>query len=231
MNGIDKITGQIDADVQKEIDALIAQAEAQAQAEVQRCEAQAQKEAEALLERGAKAAAEHEERLVSMARLEAKKQVLTAKQQMVDEAFDTALEQLVSLSEEEYVALLARLAVSAVTTGREKVVLSQKDRSRFGKQIVTQANDILARGVAPKLPEELTETRAGALLDKVVAGASALLSGTAMLTLSEESRPMKGGLILVGDKVEVNCSFETLVRLQKESMTAEVARELFGNAD
>lgn len=231
MNGIEKITGQIDADIQKEIDALIADAKAQAQAIAQRYEAEAQREAEALLERGRADAAEHTERLVSMTRLEAKKRVLAAKQAMVDKAFDAALEQLSSLPEEAYIDLLARLTVSAVSTGREKVILSQKDRSRFGKQIVTKANEILAKGVAPKLPEELTDSKAGALLDKVVAGASALLAGTAMLTLSEQTRPMRGGLILAGDRMEVNCSFETLVRLQKESMTAEVAQVLFGKAE
>lgn len=199
MNGIEKITGQIGADVQKEIDALMADAKAKAEDTAQRYEAQAKREAEALLERGEKRAAEHEDRLVSTARLEAKKQVLAAKQALVEQAFDQALEQLLALPEQEYIDLLARLAVSAVTTGREQVALSQKDRARYGKQIVTQAND--------KLGEK------------------------GRLTLAGESRPIRGGLILVGDRVEVNCSFETLIRLQKESMTAQVAQMLFGNAD
>lgn len=199
MNGIEKITGQIGADVQKEIDALMADAKAKAEDTAQRYEAQAKREAEALLERGEKRAAEHEDRLVSTARLEAKKQVLAAKQDLVEQAFDQALEQLLALPEQEYIDLLARLAVSAVTTGREQVALSQKDRARYGKQIVTRAND--------KLGEK------------------------GRLTLAGESRPIRGGLILLGDRVEVNCSFETLIRLQKESMTAQVAQILFGNAD
>ena len=199
MNGIEKITGQIGADVQKEIDALMADAKAKAEETAQRYEAQAKREAEALLERGEKRAAEHEDRLVSTARLEAKKQVLASKQAVVEQAFDQALEQLLALPEQEYIDLLARLAVSAVTTGQEQVALSQKDRARYGKQIVTRAND--------KLGEK------------------------GRLTLAGESRPIRGGLILVGDRVEVNCSFETLIRLQKESMTAQVAQILFGNAD
>ncbi|MBE5708392.1 MAG: hypothetical protein EGR51_00630, partial [Oscillibacter sp.] len=107
------------------------------------------------------------------------------------------------------------------------VIFSQKDRSRFGKAVVTRANEILARQVAPKLPDELTETKAGAVLDKVVTGASAVLAGTGMLTMAEETRPMAGGLILRDDKVETNCSFEVLIHLQKEDLAAEVARALF----
>ena len=69
--------------------------------------------------------------------------------------------------------------------------------------------------------------RNGAVLDKVVTGASAVLAGTGMLTMAEETRPMAGGLILRDDKVETNCSFEVLIHLQKEDLAAEVARALF----
>ena len=92
---------------------------------------------------------------------------------------------------------------------------------------MTTANEILAKRVSPKLPEELTASRAGAILDRVVTGASAVLSGTGMLTLAEESRPMAGGLILRDGRVETNCSFEVLIHLQRDALSAEVARVLF----
>ena len=47
------------------------------------------------------------------------------------------------------------------------------------------------------------------------------------LTLAEETRPLKGGFILSAGKVEVNCSFDTLVRLQKTETAGEVAKRLF----
>ena len=227
MNGIEKITGQIEADVQKEIDELTAQAQAQAAEIAARYEAQAQADAEAILQKGRQDAAQREERLASVAQLEARKLTLAAKQEMVGKAFDKALSDLTALPDDKYVALLADLAVQASRTGREQVVFSQKDRSRFGKAVVTRANEILAKQVAPKLPDELTETRAGAVLERVVTGASAVLAGTGMLTMAEDTRPMAGGLILRDDKVETNCSFEVLIHLQKESLAAEVARALF----
>ena len=51
--------------------------------------------------------------------------------------------------------------------------------------------------------------------------------GGAHLTLSEQSRPIKGGLILADGDVEVNCTFETLVRLQKGALEQQVAQVLF----
>ena len=38
--------------------------------------------------------------------------------------------------------------------------------------------------------------------------------GDGKLTVSAQTRPLKGGFILSNGRVEVNCSFDTLVRLQ-----------------
>ena len=204
MNGIEKITGQIDADVQKEIDAALDQARAQAQEIEDRYASQAQTQAEAIRRKGEQDAALRQERLVDVAKLEARKTILAAKQELVGQAFDLALKKLLELPDQEYISLLAKLAVSASRTGREQVILSQKDRSRYGKQAVTMANDMLAKKAGPRAAQT-----------------------DGMLTLAEESRPMAGGLILRDGRVETNCSFEVLIRLQRGALSAEVAQVLF----
>jgi V/A-type H+-transporting ATPase subunit E len=60
-----------------------------------------------------------------------------------------------------------------------------------------------------------------------VAKANAALGGKGKLTLSDETRPIRGGFILVNGSVEVNCTFETLVRLQRGEIAGEVAKQLF----
>ena len=227
MNGIEKITQRMEDDAQREINEVLTAARARADELTRRSREQADKESAAIAARGESAAAEREKRLESMAEMESRKLVLSAKQEVLDEAFSMALEKLCTLPDEEYIELLAALAVKAARTGREKVIFSQKDRNRVGKAVVTRANDALARRVAPKLPGDLTDTRAGAILDKVVTGASAILAGTGMLTLAEETRPIKGGIVLSDGDVETNCTFETLVRLQRENISGEVAKVLF----
>lgn len=69
-------------------------------------------------------------------------------------------------------------------------------------------------------PEE--QARIGAA---AVALANEKLGG--QLTVAEETRPIRGGFILADDKVEVNCSFDTLVRLQKNETAGAVAKILF----
>ena len=188
MNGIDKIIDRIGGDAKGEIDGILAQANEQAQAITAKYAAQASAEAEEILSKGRKAAAERGGRLDSVAQLECRKENLAVKQEVIEEAFALAQKKLRELPEADYVELLVRLAVEASTTGREKLLFSPADRARVGKAVVLAANERLAKAVAPKLPDEVTDSRAGTILDRVVTGASALLDGTGMLTLAEETR-------------------------------------------
>ena len=227
MNGIEKITARIAEDGKAENDALLAEARSQAAEITAKYQAQAKAEAEEILDQGRKNAEERARHLDSMAQMECRKAVLAAKQDVIGEAFDLALKKLQALPTDQYVELLANLAVQASTTGREKLIFSPSLRAQVGKAVVMAANKKLAEAVSPKLPEEVADSKAGAILDKVVTGASAILNGTGMLTLSEETRPMDGGFILSDGAVEVNCTFDTLIRLQRGALAGEVAKVLF----
>lgn len=195
MDGIEKITGRIAADTEAEIASIQAEARRQADEITARYEAQAKREAEEIAARGRRSAEERQARLASVAQLDARKLELAAKQEMLAKAYDRAMERLTSLPDGEYVGLLAGLAAEASSMGREEVILSQKDRARYGKQVVTQANERLGDG---------------------------------HLTLSVQTRPIRGGLILSDGDVEVNCTFETLVRLLRGEMDRTVVEVLFG---
>ena len=228
MNGIEKITARIQQDASADLDAIRAQAEEQAAQIRSQYEAQAKAEAEKAAESCRQAAQQQLERLEGAAEMEAKTRLLTAKQACIDRAFERAREHLLSMPETEYVELLAKLAVRSSTTGREEIVLNERDRSAIGQKVVSRANQLLAQAVAPDLPAELKESRAGTILTKVVTGANALLQGTAMLTLSVDTAEIQGGLILRDGQVEVNCAFETQLRLLRESLAGQVAKILFG---
>ena len=196
MDGIEKIIDRISGDAQREVDDVLAQARAEADKILSQYQAQAQAEADDILTRGEKAAVERGERLASVAQLECRKEVLRAKQEVIDEAFQLAMDKLTQLPQEAYVSLLADLAVEASSKGNEKLIFSVADRARVGKAVVVAANQKLG--------------------DK------------GQLTLAQETRPMQGGFILSDGAVEVNCTFETLVRLQRETLSTQVAGVLFG---
>lgn len=227
MEGIEKITAKILQDAEEEVTQLIAQTDEKVRAIGEAAKAQADKETADTLARGRRAADERLERLKSAARMEQRKLELAAKQEVLSQAFDLALEKLCSLPEQAYIDLLTKLALEAASTGKEQLVFSPADRARVGKQVVVAANEAMVKGFVPDLPDAITDTKVGAFLGKVVNVSAAIVTGTGMLTLSEETRPIRGGFIMVDGDVEINCAFETLVRLQREKLEKDVAHALF----
>lgn len=227
MNGIEKITARIQADAEEEIRQIQAQAQEQVESILKQGEAQAAAAAEDILRRGEKAAQERRERLESAAHMEARKLKLSAKQELLEAAFDQALQNLCAMPDQEYIELLRDLAVQVSETGREQLVFSQKDRNRIGKQVVMGANELLVKERAPELPSTVADSKVGAFLGRVVNSTTAMVTGTGLLTLSEETRPIQGGFIMVDGDVEMNCAFETLVRLQRDKLEQEIAGILF----
>jgi len=225
MNGIEKITGRITADAQAETERILTAAREEAAQITARYKAQADAESADLAAKNAKAAVEREERLVSVAQMEARKVQLAAKQEMVEKTYALALEKLCAMPEEQYVQVLADLLVQASSTGREEVIFSPADRDRVGKAAVAKANELLAKQAAPDVPQG--SSKVTDLLSKVATSVTALAKGTALLALSKETRPIKGGFILKDENVEVNCTFDTLVRLQKAETAGEVVKKLF----
>ncbi len=227
MDAMEKIAARIRADAQAEIDGLNEQTRQSVQEIFRKYEAQGAQESEAILTRGRAAADERLERLSGAVELEQRKLELAAKQQLLDEAFALALDKLCAMPEKECIDWLADMAVRASETGREELIFSPQDRERMGKQVVAAANAKLVDKAAPELPGSLSESKVGALLDKVVKNTAAIVTGAGQLTLSEQTRPIRGGFILSDGEVEVNCAFETLVRMQREQLERQVAELLF----
>lgn len=61
----------------------------------------------------------------------------------------------------------------------------------------------------------------------VVMAANEKLGAAGNLTLAEETRPISGGFILLDGAVEVNCGFDTMVWLRRDTLAGEVAKVLF----
>jgi len=213
MNGIEKITGRIAADAQAQAEAILSEAKAQAEAIAADAQAQAKRECVGILDQGGKDAQERADRIASMAQLEGRKRLLAARQESISAAFDRALQKLLKLPAGEYTELLAQMAARASVTGREAVILSSKDRKKAGKQVVAKANELLAK-----------KASASGETNKDTASAS----GTGQLTLSQETREIPGGFILADEGVELNCAFDTLVRLARPELERQVAQILFG---
>ena len=198
MKGMEKITRRISSEAEEAAAAVIAQGQKTADDIRARYEAQAKETEAELLRQGKEKLEQKVQRAERAAKLDAKKDILSVKQEMVSAAYEKARKLILALPEEKYVAFLAREAGEAALTGREEIILSPEDRKALGEKLLSAANAAAAKRGLP---------------------------GT--LKLSAETRPIRGGLVLREGDIEVNCTLESLLELSRGSLDAEVARTLF----
>ena len=153
-----------------------------------------------------------QQRLTAEAQAEAEKQLardqgaarMAARRQLLDrravgDLLVQAEQQLLSLPEAEYIKLCAQLAAQASATGYEALIFCEADRKRVGQAVTEQANALLQKAGKP-----------------------------AELTLSAETRPMCGGVVLKDGLIETNCSIGTMVSGLRPALSGKVAACLFG---
>ena len=146
MKGTEKILAHIRADAQSQVDAILAQAEEQAAQIRAEYDKKASQVYADKLRAGTKACQDQMDSVQRIAQMEAKKELLSVKQEMVARSFEKAQEALVGLPEEKYVDFLAGLAAKASVTGDEAVVLNERDRAAVGEAVVKAANAKLGAG-------------------------------------------------------------------------------------
>lgn len=198
MNGLDKITARLKADAEADAAALVEKTAQEADAMISEYRIAADSEYLRLEEQALANAESMKEQQLSAARLDAGKQILTLKQELLSEAFSLAENKLRQLPPEQYSCLLVKLAVKASRTGTEELVFNAEDRLQYGADVVKLANAALAE-----------------------------MGKKAELTLSSREYPIGGGLVLKDGAIEVNCSLATLLETRREELSVEAARHLF----
>ena len=198
MKGTEKIIAHIENDAKAQAQAIIDEANRKAE-EVRSAGEKAAQEAYDKLIREGKAECEAMlNRKIRMAEMEAKKEVLGAKQERVVETFAKSVSIICELPREEYAELFAKMAAKVSVSGTEEMYFCKNDKDECGQRIADRANELLAaQGKVGKL------------------------------TVAEEAVNICGGFVLIENGIELNCSAEMLVDRCHKSMVAEVANALF----
>ena len=198
MNGIDQITARILAGADEQANAILAEAKNECDRIRKENSAFAQKAYQERMKAGKDQFNMTLQQRKKAASLNAKKNQLATKQELVAKVFETARERLLSLPEDEYAEFLAGLAAGCARTGHETVDFSEKEAGACAEKVLRRANELLAE---KGLPGEL------------------VMGGTVS--------HMSGGLIVRDGNIETNCSIDLLVEQKKSEMSREVADYLF----
>jgi len=195
---LDNIIAKIVGDAQTKAQELDVAGRAKVEALLSAAQQQAFNQGEGIVASATARVAEEEARLLTAARLEARKQLLSAKQAVMEEAFFQALADLRARPLHEQRRMLAAMLQKAVETGEEQVVYAKEDSQIFASPFLDDVNAALkAQGKHGHL------------------------------TLAPECRPTGGGFYLLGDGLEINATFPTLIKSIREQLEPEVAAVLF----
>jgi V/A-type H+-transporting ATPase subunit E len=160
-------------------------------------ELRAEESRNAAMEQARKDCAELRDRMLRMAELDQRKELLAMKRTVIEAAFDYALSGMRAMSAEKARAFMEKTLVS-LAEGDEGVIVSKGDENVFDESFVARVNELLKK-----------------------AGKSANLA------LTGETREVGGGLMLRRGGMEVNLTYPSVLSELKPELEAEVAAILF----
>lgn len=198
MNGAEKIKERILADARALSEKILEDAEREAQSIIGSAEREAFKRVTIMTEKAKEEAIHIKQRLMAVSGLENRKRALKAKQDCVDEAFDMALSRLANLPDEKYSRFLEEILINAVKDGEGEIIFNTRDNERLGQKFVKSINERLKK-----------------------------LGGKASLTLAKETLKSYGGFVLKYGDMELNCTLEILLAMERPVLESEVAAILF----
>lgn len=199
MEGVQRIRQRILEDAREQANSIIAECQKQADEIIAQARKDAEKLKQSLIQKYTEQGEEVKKRTKSMAELEMRKEILAVKQKMVDAAFAQALGRMKGLQGQEYEKMLEGMLIRASQVGDEEIVLSPEDRKKFTPELLERVNKALK-----------------------AAGKKG------QLKLSSETRSMQGGFVLKGDGMEINNSFEAILRMARDEIEPQIVELLFG---
>lgn len=144
MSGLEKIVEQIISEAKETARKTVAQANTEAEQIAEAARAASRKELARLLAEAEKNS-ENAQRLAdSAAEMNAKRSLLAAKQQLIGSVIEEAKAALAALPDDEYFAMLLRLAKKNALPQKGELFLSQKDLDRLPAGFEDQLNRELA---------------------------------------------------------------------------------------
>ena len=198
MPGAEKLREKIIAQASEQADQVLNEARLRAEKIIAKAEQDAASRKNTILEKGRAQAEERGRRILTIAELDARKNVLTAKQELIEETFVEALARLQKMGKAKYQELIFPMLIDAVNSGQEEIIISPRDESNFTAEFLAKVNEaITKKGIEGKL------------------------------IIAEEKREMQGGFILRAGDVEINSSFDSILRMMRDQLEPEIAAILF----
>jgi len=140
-----QVIGKILADANAEADKIKKEADEKQAAKQKQFDEQLNKYKEETQALATKAGEDKKAHLLASGRMDVAKEYLAEKRKIMDQIFQQAQKQLLSLPDKEYLALMTKLMLDAVETGDEEVVIDSQE-TRIDQNFIKEINRKLGPG-------------------------------------------------------------------------------------
>jgi len=195
---LEKILEKIIQDSEEEIRKILDEAKSRASQIIEEGKREAEKVAGELTRGGEENARKVKEIIVTLASLESRKRILGEKQRILGELYLEVEKRIRNLNGRDYRELVKKIMLESCQTGEELVVIGENDRKRIDQELIESVNAELAKA-----------------------------GKKGKLKLSPEPASIPDGFILKLGKIEINNSWENILRSLREKTEDEIIKLLF----
>lgn len=200
MTGTEKIKAKILEDAKSKALSIEEQAKREAQEILDKASIEAGLKKDVIIKKADSDGMETYKRMLAVAGLEGRKETLRAKQDIINTAFNNALEKVCNMPDREYQRLIEEMVVNAAISGGGEIFLSERDTARMDKNFISNINQ-----------------RVGS------SGKSGIWS------LSDHAVKTAGGFILKSGEMEINNTFEIMFSMLRTELEGDVVKILFND--
>lgn len=198
MANIDNLKNKILSDDRATAESILNEGKEKAQKIIDEANKKAEEIISGMKEKSEKDGKDKMDRMISRAKLDARNNILKAKQSAIDKVLNKVLDKVSNMDDEEYSIFIENLLLNNVETGDEEIIFSPKDKARIKDALIVKVN--------------------GKLIEKGLKG---------QLKISSETRNITSGFILKRGGLELNCSIDSQIRILRDSLEGEIAYLLF----
>jgi len=198
MAGVEKIKEKILLDTQVKVEEIIDNANNQAQLIIEEANELAARKSNEISQKASYDAADRKRIVNSMVELDMRKNILAAKQEVIEKIFQIAVEKLNTMESSKYEETLSEMIFQAVKTGDEELIMSESSAKKISSSFIEKINQKLAQR-----------------------------KQKGNLKLYEEKGKEYGGFIIKSSGVEINNSFEAILRMNRDDLEPKIAELLF----
>ena len=197
MPGAEKLIEKILADAQLDAESVWADADEKKQTMRDKVMRDIERRKAEIERMAADSIVENKKRMAAVYDLEYRKQMLSAKQEMMQQARSLALEKLRSLDDASYLKLMKQRLIACAASGTGGIAVAP-DETRLNAAFIADANAWLKQS-----------------------------AGQASVTLLPEPRNISGGFVYVNGGMEIDVSLEALLDEAWQQSETDVAAVLF----